>query len=205
MAVIRVLQAAGAALVLGAVLAGTGVPASADCSGPSFTYDTVPVRRGETLTVYGTGFGTRCYDLGTPPAGEAVLGPPATNIEIVLSQGSKTILAGRVDAGAEYDFKTDVIVPAEFEPGIARVTVAFAGVVRGSKDLEITGEAPRASSATTTLAPSTSAPRSETPSRSTDPSETSDGDHIGTPAVLVAITVALVAAIGGAIFVARRR
>jgi hypothetical protein len=91
--------------------------AAASCAGPEVTHPVGEVDRGETITISGRGFGTDCYDTGSPPHGQGALGEPATGIEIMMVQGDRQIVVASGDADERYRFTVDVVVPAELQPG----------------------------------------------------------------------------------------
>lgn len=100
----------------------TGLPpAAAACVGPRIAVSPRSAAPGAAVTVHGEGFGDNCYDTGSPPPGQGVLGNPLADIEITFVQDSTTVLA-TVDADAEYEFTVEVTVPADAAPGPATFT-----------------------------------------------------------------------------------
>ena len=100
-----------------------GAPdAGADCSGPSIRVNPTGGPGGSTATVTGQAFGNNCYDTGPPPPGEGVLGVPQSGVVITFTDaaGTTTELA-TVDAGPQYNFVTEITVPAGAAPGAGRV------------------------------------------------------------------------------------
>ena len=102
-------------------------PASADCPGPSMSFSPQDVDRGGEVTVTGEAWGDNCYDTGPPPNGEGVLGRPATDIEIVLTQGDTEWVLGTVDADNQYGFEKQMVVPADASPGEAQLNARHTG------------------------------------------------------------------------------
>ena len=111
------------ACLVGIMTAGlvSAPPASADCSGPSMSFSPQDVDRGGEVTVTGEAWGDNCYDTGPPPNGEGVLGRPATDIEIVLTQGDTEWVLGTVDADKQYGFEEEMVVPTDASPGDAQL------------------------------------------------------------------------------------
>ncbi len=107
-------------LVLGLVVAsavlGVGA-AGADCVGPEITYDVRPVAAGQVVRVTGEYWGTDCYDTGNRPRDEGVLGPPQTDIEVVVLQDGVGPVVARGDADADYRFVVDVPIPGSLHAG----------------------------------------------------------------------------------------
>ena len=112
-------------LCVGMMVAGASAvlasPALADCSSPRVRVVPTEVVRGQTVTVVGTGMGTRCYDTGPPPRGEGVLGPPEQGVEILVRQGTRVVRVATADADDHYSFDVEVRVPKTLVPGPATV------------------------------------------------------------------------------------
>jgi hypothetical protein len=104
-----------------AVFALDGPPAGADCSSPTIEYPAGPVDRGQAITVTGSAFGDNCYDTGPPPPGQGALGRPRDGIEIVITQAGDEHVVAEGGADADYGFEVDVVVPADLQPGEARL------------------------------------------------------------------------------------
>lgn len=116
----------GPALVV--VLCALGAsPAGADCNGPTITYEAGEVRRGTTVRVEGTGWGDACYDTGSPPAGEGILGNPVGEIQILLTQDGSTVVMAEGAADDDYTFSVDVPVPTWLKPGEATLAARWVG------------------------------------------------------------------------------
>jgi hypothetical protein len=107
-------------VLLTGVVSGAPV-ARADCSGPTLGRITTDVDRGRTITITGTSFGDNCHDTGPPPPGEGVLGRPLTDIDVVIEQGDTTIVLAHGDAGADYAFDVEIVVPQALQPGPATI------------------------------------------------------------------------------------
>jgi len=102
-------------------------PAAADCNGPTITYEAGEVRRGTTVRVEGTGWGDACYDTGSPPAGEGILGEPVGEIQILLTQDGSTVVMAEGAADDDYTFSVDVPVPSWLRPGEATLDARWVG------------------------------------------------------------------------------
>ena len=103
-------------LAVASVVLGAG-PAGADCVGPEVTYDVAPVAPGQVVRVTGEYWGTDCYDTGNRPRDEGVLGPPQTDIEVVVLQDGVGPVVARGDADADYRFVVDVPITGPLHAG----------------------------------------------------------------------------------------
>ena len=135
-------------------------PASADCPGPSMSFSPQDVDRGGEVTVTGEAWGDNCYDTGPPPNGEGVLGRPATDIEIVLTQGDTEWVLGTVDADNQYGFEKQMVVPADASPGEAQLNARHTGAAPYMPYREATL---RSSDAPAITPPSTAEPKPASP------------------------------------------
>jgi len=99
-------------LVAGASM-GQMPAAQASCYGPRLEATVEPSGQ---LVVAGKYFGTNCYDTGDPPTGQGILGPPATDIALVMREAPIDDLGiewqiAQGDANADYTFEVDVSPP----------------------------------------------------------------------------------------------
>jgi hypothetical protein len=118
-----------AVAVLAAPL-GAPPSATASCVAPSVKLRPTRVARGAVLTITGQYFGDDCLDTGTLPPGVGALGNPLTGLVIVIDQGTREFVVANGSADRDYEFKVDVVVPAELEPGDALVDVLGVGDAR---------------------------------------------------------------------------
>ena len=130
-----------AATVLSATLAievARATGAGASCSGPAVMFAPSTVAAGQQLFVTGNGWGDDCLDVNPPPTGQ--LGNPLDGIEVVLTQGDAEWVLATVDADDEYEFSTEVTVPADATIGTAQLTArqAVHGEVRPTPSAEVT-------------------------------------------------------------------
>lgn len=99
--------------------------AAADCGGSSVTVDPEEATRGQTIRIAGAGFGDQCYD--NPdyeyPEGEGILGRPVSGLELVIVQGSQSVVLATGNADASYRFRAVVTVPHDLQPGLANILV----------------------------------------------------------------------------------
>lgn len=95
--------------------------AQGDCIGPGIT---ATIGLDGELVVRGKGFGTQCYDGPPPPDGQGTLGPPASDISVVVRQQGVEWQVALGDAEADYTFQ----VEAEPPPlaGVVDVEARFA-------------------------------------------------------------------------------
>jgi len=115
-------------VTLAALLVGLVVlqqPASADCSGPTLTYETGEFAPGDLVGVTGSSFGNNCYDTGPPPLGQGVLGIPVSNIDILLVQGDTEWVVAMGNADDDYAFEVDVQIPLDAAAGEAHITARW--------------------------------------------------------------------------------
>ena len=131
-------------------------PVAADCSGPTLRFAPHDVDRGGTLSVTGSGWGDNCYDTGSPPDGEGVLGNPITGIEILIKQGSKEWLVARGSADDQFGFSIDIRVPTDLTPGEAELTARHSldiGVFNQDSVLRVSDAEPVGPSSVTSEVP----------------------------------------------------
>jgi hypothetical protein len=82
------------------------------------------------LTISGQQFGDDCLDTGTLPPGIGPLGTPLEGLAIVIVQGSNEFVLASGSADSDYEFRVEVVVPAELEPGEATLNILGAGDAR---------------------------------------------------------------------------
>lgn len=149
-----------AVAVLAAPLA-TPRSAAANCVAPSVKLRPARVARGAVLTITGQYFGDDCLDTGTLPPGVGALGNPLIGLVIVIDQGTREFVVANGSADSDYEFKVDVVVPAELEPGDALVDVLGVGDARlTTKPTLVISNVPAVSPSDSTVAafgPSTTA------------------------------------------------
>ena len=161
--------------VVGSVVLLCG-PAGADCSGPAIRYEAGSVVRGSTVPVEGRWWGDACWDDGRPPPGQGLLGRPITSIEIVVVQEPVEIIVARGTADEDYAFAVDVVVPAELEPGPARLIARWDGgraAAMTGESLVVTDDPPIAGTEATSFGPGATPP---------EPIGPADGDATPRPA-----------------------
>jgi hypothetical protein len=167
--------------------------ALADCVGPTVHHPVGEVDRGDTITLTGEYFGTNCYDTGTPPPGEGVLGKPATGIEVVLVQGDQETVVAAGNADKELKFTAEVEVPSTLQPGVVTV---LARTDTGAQSFDNPEEA-------MTISDAPPPAESSTEVASFGPPRPSDSSTDGNPvpvlsiAIAVLVVVAVLASIGG--------
>lgn len=111
------------------LLAGPVGPAGAACEAPSITVVPAAATPGQTVTVTGRGWATACHDTGqTEPA------PPRTGIPLSLAS-APDVLLGRVDAGADHTFRTQVVVPGGVPAGPTGLVVSVPATPSGTVHL----------------------------------------------------------------------
>jgi hypothetical protein len=112
----------GVAIVLGLVVLGGMPQAGADCSGPYLRARPAAGPEGSTVTVTGEAFGDNCYDTGPPPPGQGVLGVPQSGVVVTSTDatGTTTDLT-TVDAGPQYRFVVQIVIPGGAVPGTGRI------------------------------------------------------------------------------------
>jgi len=110
--------------------------ADASCAQPSARVRPTRVARGATFTITGQNFGDGCFDAGTVPEGVGPLGDPLTGLTIVIDQGDREYIVATGSADAAYEFRVDVVVPPDLEPGQATVSI-IAGDARMNLDTSL--------------------------------------------------------------------
>ena len=220
------------ALIIGVVV--LQEPAGADCAGPTLAFETGEFARGASIAVIGSSFGLECYDTGPPPPGEGLLGPPIQDIEILFVQGDSEWVVATGDAGNDYGFRVDILVPLDAEPGDGRITARFLSDwepwIQTTEAVTITDAAPVVdewamatfgpaaepsggstevieSTTTTALTTTSTSPPSTTtePIDGADPENGTDGDTGTTRATGIAVGILIVAAAVGGLLVLSRR
>lgn len=136
------------ASVLLGLLITTGSPAAADCEGPTIEIERREVVRGGQLLVTGYAWGDNCYDTGSSPDGEGVLGLPIGEINVYVIQGTNEFLVASGSADSDYSFDITVVIPPELTPGTAIVQARWADRIAYSEEPQIvvTDAAPLVSS-----------------------------------------------------------
>jgi hypothetical protein len=147
------------ALAVFAAPLSTKQPATASCVGPTVKFKPARVARGAVLTITGEFFGDDCADTGTVPPGVGPLGNPLTGLAIVIDQGANEFVVATGSADDKYEFRVEVVVPTQLEPGEATLNVVGAGDARltVSPSLVISGASPPESAEVTvaTFGPTT--------------------------------------------------
>jgi hypothetical protein len=198
----RVLLPIGLGAVL-FVLVVDGAAAGADCSGPMIEYAAGPVDRGQDIIVTGRGFGDSCYDTGPPPPGQGAMGRPLDDIDVITQVGVDHLVAEGT-ADAEYGFEVDVVVPAELEPGEARLQVRWGdGTAWASDRTDQTLVVSQAPSSAGGDVVATFGPEAAAPAEAAARPEPDGSSDVG-PWVGGAVVVLCVVA-GGSMLVVRRR
>jgi hypothetical protein len=107
------------------LVAGPGMElAAANCMGPQLTVAPSTTPPGGSVTVTGTLFGNDCNDAGGPgPA----LGQPLEDVEIWIRVGESEKQVAVVDAGPDYAFVVQVVVPPSQGAGSGTVTASTGG------------------------------------------------------------------------------
>lgn len=190
-----------------ATLTMTPGPASAGCSGPTIEYEGGSIERDRTVQMIGAAWGDNCYDTGPPPEGEGVLGEPATDIEIFFVQQGVEHLVATGNADKDYEFKVDVPVPDELEPGPVEL------VVRSSLDVRTDVATPEQLAVSERPATGVSddapvrfgAAEPEPAPTEAEYSEGSSDDGDGKRPLLVAVAVGAVLLVAGVVTAAARR
>jgi hypothetical protein len=105
------------------------------------------VRPGQTVTLSGWAFTTKCED-DCPPDSGAVwsehgdggrLGEPLRDLAIEWREGDQVVDLGLVDAtGEEGTFEVEVTVPADAVPGAATIFVGGEKLDRDAAEVEVT-------------------------------------------------------------------
>jgi hypothetical protein len=129
-------------------------PGFAACSYPTLEIRPTTYRPGDTIAVFGEGFGTECHDQGGErPSGacwasEGGLGPPMTGIVLrIAASGSGedgVVIAAGIGAGSDYLFLEHVTLPADLEPGryTIRAWKQDWGIVSTDGVIRVDGTAP---------------------------------------------------------------
>ena len=84
----------------------------------------------------GTGFGDGCNDQVPPPAGS--VGHPWKEFEILIGRDGESVVVGKANAGQDYAFRQEVVVPAGVQVGdngvsVRMVTGRFVEMNEGSR------------------------------------------------------------------------
>ncbi|MCZ7536912.1 MAG: hypothetical protein M5T61_14105 [Acidimicrobiia bacterium] len=98
------------------------VPAGASCVGPEIGLSATEVVAGDTITVSGSYFFVGCNDTSAPGEESPLPNVPDAGIGIVFEQGGVASTLATVDAGADFNFSTDVLVPLTAVPGDAVIS-----------------------------------------------------------------------------------
>lgn len=112
---------------IGVILTATGAFGNYDLMSPAgrFSYTTRPVKRGETMLMYGVGFGPTTPSV---PAGQVYAGAAATtnNVTITIGGVPQTVQFAGITAAGQYQF--NVLVPSNTPTGDQLIVATVNGL-----------------------------------------------------------------------------